>query len=57
VGEEALVIALCAALTARDLRDGLLVTVDHSGDSDSTGAEVAEIRSTAQGGGRPAAND
>lgn len=37
-GEEALAIAVCAALSATDLRDGLLLAVNHSGDSDSTGA-------------------
>lgn len=37
-GEEALAIAVCAALTATDLRHGLLLAVNHSGDSDSTGA-------------------
>ncbi|GAA3460950.1 ADP-ribosylglycohydrolase family protein [Saccharothrix longispora] len=38
VGEEALAIAVLTALTARDLGDGLLLAVNHSGDSDSTGA-------------------
>ncbi|WP_033436629.1 ADP-ribosylglycohydrolase family protein [Saccharothrix sp. NRRL B-16314] len=38
VGEEALAIAVLAALAARDLADGLLLAVNHSGDSDSTGA-------------------
>lgn len=37
-GEEALAIAVCAALSATDMRDGLLLAVNHSGDSDSTGA-------------------
>ena len=37
-GEEALAIAVCAALSAADLSDGLLLAVNHSGDSDSTGA-------------------
>lgn len=38
VGEEALAIAVCCALTARDFADGVLRAVNHSGDSDSTGA-------------------
>ncbi|MBP2339498.1 ADP-ribosylglycohydrolase family protein [Saccharothrix coeruleofusca] len=38
VGEEALAIAVLTALAARDLADGLLLAVNHSGDSDSTGA-------------------
>ncbi|MCA1702603.1 MAG: ADP-ribosylglycohydrolase family protein [Actinobacteria bacterium] len=38
VGHEALAIAVVAALVAEDLEDGLLVAVNHSGDSDSTGA-------------------
>jgi len=37
-GEDALAIAVCAALSATDLPDGLLLAVSHSGDSDSTGA-------------------
>ncbi|MGW5051154.1 ADP-ribosylglycohydrolase family protein [Actinokineospora sp. NPDC004072] len=38
VGEEALAIAVCAALTATDLLDGLALAAEHSGDSDSTAA-------------------
>jgi ADP-ribosylglycohydrolase len=38
IGEEALAIAVAAALTADDLADGLLLAVNHSGDSDSTGS-------------------
>src|SRR5690554_4371725 len=38
VAEEALAIALYAALAGRDLEDGLRIAVTHSGDSDSTGA-------------------
>jgi len=38
VGEEALAIAVCCALTAVDFADGVLRAVNHSGDSDSTGA-------------------
>jgi len=49
VGEEALAIALCAALTAKDLRDGLLLAVNHSGDSDSTGAITGNILGAVMG--------
>jgi ADP-ribosylglycohydrolase len=38
VAEEALAIAVHCALTAADFRSGLLHAVNHSGDSDSTGA-------------------
>ncbi|MBW4715867.1 ADP-ribosylglycohydrolase family protein [Saccharothrix obliqua] len=38
VGEEALAIAVLTALAAEHLADGLLLAVNHSGDSDSTGA-------------------
>ncbi|WP_084794529.1 ADP-ribosylglycohydrolase family protein [Actinokineospora bangkokensis] len=39
VGEEALAIGVCAALVAGDdLRGGLVLAVNHSGDSDSTGS-------------------
>ncbi len=38
VGEEALAIAVLTALAAESLADGLLLAVNHSGDSDSTGA-------------------
>lgn len=37
-GEEALAIAVCVALSVPDLRTALLVAVNHSGDSDSTGS-------------------
>jgi ADP-ribosylglycohydrolase len=43
VGEEALAIAVAAALAAEDMRDGLLLAVNHSGDSDSTGAICGNI--------------
>ncbi|RKT57878.1 ADP-ribosylglycohydrolase family protein [Saccharothrix australiensis] len=38
VGEEALAIAVLTALAAESTADGLLLAVNHSGDSDSTGA-------------------
>jgi len=37
-GDEALAIALCCALGFKDVRQGLLAAVNHSGDSDSTGS-------------------
>jgi ADP-ribosylglycohydrolase len=43
VGEEALAIALYAALSTDDLGDGLRVAVNHSGDSDSTGSICGNI--------------
>ncbi len=42
-GESALAIAVCAALCAPDLREGVRVAVNHSGDSDSTGAIVGNL--------------
>jgi ADP-ribosylglycohydrolase len=43
VAEEALAIALYCSLVSRDLRSGLLLAVNHSGDSDSTGAITGNI--------------
>lgn len=43
VGEEALAIGLYAALVATSLADGLLIAVNFSGDSDSTGAICGNI--------------
>ena len=43
VAEEALAIAICCALAATDFRDGVLRAVNHSGDSDSTGAIAGNI--------------
>lgn len=51
VGEEALAIAVCAALAARDLADGLLLAVNHSGDSDSTGSIAGNILGALHGDG------
>lgn len=49
VGEEALAIGVCAALCADDMADGLLMAVNHSGDSDSTGAICGNILGAAWG--------
>jgi ADP-ribosylglycohydrolase len=43
VAEEALAIALYCALTARDVPHGLLLAVNHGGDSDSTGAIAGNL--------------
>jgi ADP-ribosylglycohydrolase len=43
VGEEALAIGLCCALVAPDVRTGLLLAVNHSGDSDSAGSIAGNI--------------
>jgi ADP-ribosylglycohydrolase len=43
VGEEALAIAVCCALTAEDFAAGVLRAVNHSGDSDSTGAITGNL--------------
>ncbi|MBQ0922855.1 ADP-ribosylglycohydrolase family protein [Saccharopolyspora endophytica] len=43
VGEEALAIGLYAVLATDDLREALLISVNHSGDSDSTGMVCGNI--------------
>ncbi|MBV8094776.1 MAG: ADP-ribosylglycohydrolase family protein, partial [Acetobacteraceae bacterium] len=43
VAEEALAIAICCALAARDFRHGVTLAVNHSGDSDSTGAIAGNL--------------
>jgi ADP-ribosylglycohydrolase len=47
--EEALSIAICCALCASDFTDGVLMAVNHSGDSDSTGAIAGGILGTLHG--------
>jgi ADP-ribosylglycohydrolase len=49
VGEEAVAIALCCALVADDVRDGLQLAVTHSGDADSTGAIAGSILGVVHG--------
>jgi len=51
VGEEALAIAVLTALAARSLADGLLLAVNHSGDSDSTGALCGNLLGARDGAG------
>lgn len=43
VAEEALAIGVYCALKAQDFRDGVLLAVNHSGDSDSTGAITGNL--------------
>lgn len=43
VAEEALAIAVYCALVADDFRDGVLLAVNHSGDSDSTGSIAGQL--------------
>ncbi|ATE57536.1 crystallin J1 [Actinosynnema pretiosum] len=43
VGEEALAIGLAAALAGKDMREALLLAVNHSGDSDSTGSVCGNL--------------
>jgi ADP-ribosylglycohydrolase len=51
VAEEALAIAVYCALTATDFRSGVLLAVNHSGDSDSTGAICGNLLGAALGAG------
>jgi len=43
IAEEALAIGLYCALVAPDVRRGLLLAVNHSGDSDSTGSTAGNL--------------
>ncbi|WP_019531291.1 ADP-ribosylglycohydrolase family protein [Dasania marina] len=43
IAEEALAISVYCALMAKDMRHGLLLAVNHSGDSDSTGSITGNI--------------
>lgn len=49
VAEEALAIALYCALVARDFRHGIILAVNHDGDSDSTGAITGNLLGTQYG--------
>jgi ADP-ribosylglycohydrolase len=51
VAEEALAIAVHCALTASDFRTGVLHAVNHSGDSDSTGAICGNLLGATLGAG------
>lgn len=49
VAEEALAIAVYCALVAEDLRHGVVLAVNHDGDSDSTGAIAGNLLGAIQG--------
>ncbi len=49
IAEEALAISLYAALAARTFEEGLVLAVNHSGDSDSTGALTGNLLGTMLG--------
>jgi ADP-ribosylglycohydrolase len=49
IAEEALAIGLAAALSGRDFRESVLLAVNHSGDSDSTGSIAGQIRGVMDG--------
>ena len=46
VADEALIIAVACALVARDFEHGMLLAVNHGGDSDSTGAMCGALMGT-----------
>ena len=49
IAEEALAISLHCALAARDFRHGLILAVNHGGDSDSTGSITGNLLGTLYG--------
>jgi ADP-ribosylglycohydrolase len=49
VAEEALAISVYCALVAPDFREGVILAVNHDGDSDSTGAIAGNLLGTMQG--------
>jgi len=49
IAEEALAISLYCALVARDFRHGVILAVNHDGDSDSTGAITGNLLGTLHG--------
>jgi ADP-ribosylglycohydrolase len=49
VAEEALAIAIYCGLVARDFQDGVILAVNHDGDSDSTGAITGNLLGTMLG--------
>lgn len=49
VAEEALAIGVYCALVASDFREGVLLAINHSGDSDSTGSITGQIMGAALG--------
>jgi ADP-ribosylglycohydrolase len=51
IAEEALAIAVYCGLVARDFRHGVLLAVNHSGDSDSTGSMTGNLLGAGLGAG------
>src|SRR5260370_31553819 len=51
VAEEALAMGIYCALSARDFEDGIILAVNHSGDSDSTGSITGNLLGAAGRGG------
>lgn len=51
VGEEALGVAVYCALVANGFREGVLMAVNHDGDSDTTGSLVGQLLGAMQGEG------
>jgi ADP-ribosylglycohydrolase len=49
IAEEALAISLYCALVARNFREGVILAVNHDGDSDSTGAITGNLLGAMQG--------
>ncbi|MFZ4478887.1 MAG: ADP-ribosylglycohydrolase family protein [Rhodoferax sp.] len=49
IAEEALAIALYCALSAQDFRSGVVLAVNHSGDSDSTGSMAGQLLGSMHG--------
>jgi ADP-ribosyl-[dinitrogen reductase] hydrolase len=49
VAEEALAIGVYCALVAKDFEDGIILAVNHSGDSDSTGSITGNLLGAAAG--------
>lgn len=49
IAEEALAISIYCALVARDFREGIILAVNHDGDSDSTGAITGNLLGTIYG--------
>ena len=49
IAEEALAISLYCALVARDFRHGVILAVNHDGDSDSTGSITGNLLGTLYG--------
>jgi len=49
VAEEALAISVYCALRARNFKDGVILAVNHDGDSDSTGSITGNLLGTMHG--------